>query len=71
VVKLVDAVDSKSTGLCARAGSIPAFGTNIIRRKTDRIALFAMIFYGKVEVCAYLVGFFTLPIRLYEKMQYQ
>ena len=27
VVKLVDAVDSKSTGLIAHAGSIPAFGT--------------------------------------------
>lgn len=27
VVKLVDAVDSKSTGPQVRAGSIPAFGT--------------------------------------------
>jgi hypothetical protein len=27
VVKLVDAVDSKSTGFIARAGSSPAFGT--------------------------------------------
>ncbi len=27
VVKQVDAVDSKSTGLRAHAGSIPAFGT--------------------------------------------
>ena len=28
VVKLVDALDSKSSGLCARVGSIPTFGTN-------------------------------------------
>ena len=31
VVKLVDAVDSKSTEPCARAGSIPAFGTKMLR----------------------------------------
>lgn len=41
VVKLVDAVDSKSTGLCARAGSIPAFGTKKIRSYADHIALTA------------------------------
>ena len=31
VVKLVDAVDSKSTGFIARAGSSPAFGTIIFK----------------------------------------
>lgn len=36
VVKQVDAVDSKSTGLIVRAGSIPAFGTKKIWEKTER-----------------------------------
>ena len=33
VVKLVDAVDSKSTGFITRAGSSPAFGTIIKEAK--------------------------------------
>lgn len=33
VVKLVDAVDSKSTELLVRAGSIPAFGTRLYKEK--------------------------------------
>ena len=38
MVKLVDAVDSKSTGRIARAGSIPAFGTITLKEKTGEIA---------------------------------
>ena len=38
MVKLVDAVDSKSTGRIARAGSIPAFGTMTFKEKTGEIA---------------------------------
>lgn len=41
VVKQVDAVDSKSTGLMVRAGSIPAFGTTKIWEKTDQLDLLA------------------------------
>ncbi len=38
VVKLVDAVDSKSTGLCAHAGSIPAFGTTYLKEQFGKFA---------------------------------
>ncbi len=39
MVKLVDAEDSKSSGLLAHAGSIPAFGTIIFEEKTGKIAI--------------------------------
>ncbi len=41
VVKQVDAVDSKSTGLIVRAGSIPAFGTIIKWENTYQLLLLA------------------------------
>ena len=43
VVKLVDAVDSKSTGFIARAGSSPAFGT--IKRNKGARDLQQLIIY--------------------------
>ena len=39
VVKLVDAVDSKSTGLLVRAGSIPAFGTILFEENIRHFAI--------------------------------
>ena len=48
VVKLVDAVDSKSTGPCAHAGSIPAFGTTQMKEPLGSIATmqYSMIMKG-------------------------
>ena len=54
VVKLVDAVDSKSTGPCAHAGSIPAFGTTHIKEQLGKIATtqYSMIKEGdELSVC--------------------
>ncbi len=42
VVKLVDAVDSKSTELLVRAGSIPAFGTICFKERISHFANWQM-----------------------------
>ena len=51
MVKLVDAVDSKSTGRIARAGSIPAFGTIAFKEKIDKIAIRQYSMTSQ-EICA-------------------
>ena len=43
VVKLADALDSKSSGLIPRAGSSPAFGTKINRVKSKYLARFVFL----------------------------
>ena len=49
VVKLVDALDSKSSGSCIHAGSIPAPGTNNIKG----LAVLAIPFFGaEIMDCA-------------------
>jgi hypothetical protein len=70
VVKLVDAVDSKSTGPCAHAGSIPAFGTIHIKEQLGKIAItqYSMIVEGdELSVCI----FFGLARRARKHLQNQ
>ena|GEM_PF-5006717 len=43
VVKLVDAVDSKSTEPCAHAGSIPAFGTTILKEQICEFGIHSIL----------------------------
>lgn len=69
VVKLVDAVDSKSTGLLARAGSIPAFGTIICKEHIGKIAIrqYSMVMasrhpqpvYSFSSECAKIATYYT------------
>jgi len=61
VVKLVDAVDSKSTGHLARAGSIPAFGTIIAR--SIKAKLLKALFYdhGDSQHSIITLTFVCLP----------
>ena len=54
MVKLVDAVDSKSTGLLAHAGSIPAFGTITCKEKLGKIAIRQYSMISKA-ICALLL----------------
>lgn len=54
VVKLVDAVDSKSTGPCAHAGSIPAFGTTLNKEHIGEIA--------KLQYSMIVDGMSSLPV---------
>lgn len=66
VVKLVDAVDSKSTGLIARAGSIPAFGTIICKEHVGKIAIrqYSMIYTAIRETLLFCANFCVLAILL-------
>lgn len=51
MVKLVDAVDSKSTELLARAGSIPAFGTIIFQGENWQNCYKAVFYDVKGDLC--------------------